>query len=199
MIGIYISLTGPPGSGKTTQGKFLAEHYNIPHISTGNLLREEIERETVAGEIAKPYIDKGEFAPIDITSSVVRDRLLMHDSRRGFIIDGYPRRIDDVEYFDKILEEIGIGSYYYVGIHIDFKEVLHRLLTRGRPDDTGEIIRHRYKTYCRETVPVLEYYENNGKYLEVDGHGSKRDVAGKLIYTIDKAVEKSRLQPQDTY
>jgi adenylate kinase len=199
MVGIYISLTGPPGSGKTTQGRSLAKHYSIPHISTGELLREEIERETVPGQIAKPYIDRGELVPIEITSSVVRDRLVNPDCRRGFIIDGYPRRIDDVEYFDLILEDLGIENYYFTGIQINYKEVLRRLVTRGRADDTAEIIRHRYETYCRETVPVIEYYKNRDKYLEVTGYGTKTEVVGRLINTADRAVEKSRQQLQETY
>jgi adenylate kinase len=199
MAGINTSLTGPPGSGKSTQGRVLAKKYRIPHISTGELLRDEIETETVAGQVAKPYIEKGELVPVDITASVVRDRLLKPDCRRGFVIDGYPRRLDDVGYFEQILEETGIKNYLFIGIWIDFQESLRRLLSRGRPDDTRDIIKYRYEVYCRETIPVIEFYKNKDRYLEISGFGSFREVTQRLSEAVDAAAEKAEMQPHGMY
>ncbi len=175
---------GPPGAGKGTQASTLAERIGGVHISTGDIFRENVSQQTELGRTAQRYMDAGEYVPDEVTNAMVRDRLAQGTTREAFVLDGYPRTLDQVETLDGILDELGVKLDGVVSLVVDTDEVVARLLKRaetsGRSDDTEDVVRHRQEVYRVETAPLLEVYSQRGLVREVDGLGEIDDVAERI-------------------
>ena len=178
-------LIGPPGAGKGTQAARLAEAFGIPAISTGDIFRANVKNETELGKQAKAFMDRGEYVPDSLTNDLVRDRLSHDDAKSGFLLDGYPRTIDQVHELDAILANQGNTLDAVVLITADTDEVVRRLLNRaleqGRADDTEEVIRRRMEVYAEQTAPLIEVYSSRGLVREVDGLGAVEEVTERIL------------------
>jgi adenylate kinase len=178
-------LIGPPGAGKGTQAAKLAEAFNIPAISTGDIFRENVKNETELGTQAKAFMDRGEYVPDSLTNALVRDRLAWADAENGFLLDGYPRTGDQVEELDSILSDAGQSLNAVVLITADTDEVVRRLLNRaqeqGRADDTEDVIRRRLEVYAEQTAPLIDVYSKRNLVIEVDGLGAVAEVTARIL------------------
>ncbi|WP_010532509.1 adenylate kinase [Brachybacterium squillarum] len=177
-------IVGPPGAGKGTQAARIAEELAIPAISTGDIFRDNVSQETELGVLAKSYMDAGEYVPDSVTNDMVRSRLAEPDAAEGFLLDGYPRTLDQVEALDGMLAELGTPLDRVLLLEADTDTVVERLLARGREsgrsDDTAETIRHRQNVYAEQTAPLVEVYESRGILRRVDGMASIEDVTAAL-------------------
>ncbi len=181
-------LMGPPGAGKGTQAESLAERIGAAHISTGDIFRANVKEQTELGRTAQRYMDAGEYVPDEVTNAMVRDRISRVDAE-SFILDGYPRTVDQVETLDTLLVELDRPLDVVLALVVDPEELIGRLLKRaetsGRADDTEEVIRHRQEVYAAETAPLLKIYGERGLLREVDGMGDVDEIAAR----IDSALE----------
>ena len=164
-----VVLLGPPGAGKGTQAEKLAEKLGIPQISTGELFRQNIGEGTELGLEAKRYLDAGDLVPSDLTNRLVDDRLDHADAANGFILDGYPRSVDQAKALHDMLERRGLQLDVVLEFRVAQDELFARLKGRGRADDTDEVILNRMKVYRDETAPLLEYYRDQLKTVEAVG------------------------------
>ncbi|KHL17150.1 adenylate kinase [Mumia flava] len=182
---------GPPGAGKGTQATLLAEKLGIPHISTGDIFRANVSEGTELGRKAQSYMDKGEYVPDEVTNAMVRDRLAADDARVGFLLDGYPRTVDQVDTLDAILADLGESLEAVVELVVDREELIARLLKRaetsGRTDDTEEVIRHRQEVY-EQTTPLLSVYRDRGLLVQVDGVGDVDDVQARILSALPQGA-----------
>lgn len=182
---LRLLLIGPPGAGKGTQATRLSATYGIPAISTGDIFRENVKNGTELGVKAKEFMDAGQYVPDSLTNDLVRDRLGQPDVADGFLLDGYPRTLQQVEELDDILGVDGLALDAVVVLTADTDEVVRRLLGRaaeqGRSDDTDEVIRKRLDVYADQTAPLIEVYEGRGLVVEVDGLGEIDEVTGRII------------------
>lgn len=179
-----IVLLGPPGAGKGTQAQKLAEKLDIPHISTGDLFRHNIQEGTKLGLEAKRYLDAGDLVPSELTNELVDDRLNDSDTANGFILDGYPRSVEQAKALHDMLERRGCDIDAVVEFRVSDDELLKRLKSRGRADDTEEIILNRMKVYRDETAPLLDYYSDELK--TVDAVGSLDEVFARALQALGK-------------
>jgi adenylate kinase len=181
-------LMGPPGAGKGTQAKVLADELGIPAISTGDIFRANMAKQTELGLEAKHYVDAGEYVPDDVTNRMVCARLSEPDAQKGFLLDGYPRTVAQVETLDDLLAETGKRLNAVVVLKADQDEIVQRLLKRaeleGRSDDSEEVIRRRQEVYNEQTAPLLEVYADHGVLVEVDGVGDVSDVSNRVLAAI---------------
>lgn len=177
-------IVGPPGAGKGTQAERLAAELSIPAISTGDIFRANVSGETELGVLAKSYMDKGEYVPDSVTNDMVRSRLAEDDAKDGFLLDGYPRTLDQVEALDGMLEELGTSLDAVLLLVVETEEVVGRLVERGkaqgRSDDTEETIRRRLEVYAEQTAPLIDVYEKRDLVRRVDGMASIDDVTASL-------------------
>jgi adenylate kinase len=181
-------LLGPPGAGKGTQAKRVAERLAVPAISTGDIFRANVSGGTELGVLAKSFMDKGEYVPDSVTNDMVRDRLGEDDAEAGFLLDGYPRTLAQVEKLDAVLAESGHRLDAVVELTADTDEVVARLLKRaeieGRADDTEDVIRNRMDVYAAQTAPLVAVYAERGLLLTVDGMGDVDEVTARLAETL---------------
>ena len=182
-------LLGPPGAGKGTQAKRLAERLSVPAISTGDIFRSNVSSGTELGVLAKSYMDAGEYVPDSVTNDMVRGRLAEPDAAGGFLLDGYPRTVAQVEVLDAILAESGLAIDGVLEITADPEEVIDRLLKRaeieGRADDTEEVIRRRLEVYAEQTAPLTDLYGARGLVRRVDGMGPVDEVTDRLVRALE--------------
>ena len=178
-------ILGPPGAGKGTQATRIAEHYDIPAVSTGDIFRSNIKNETDLGRQVKQILASGGFVSDDITNAIVEDRLAEDDAARGFLLDGYPRTTAQVTALDKMLAKSDHGVDKVLELVVDDEVVVSRLLKRaeieGRADDTEEVIRERMALYHRETRPLSAAYAERGLLVTVDGEGGVDEVAERIV------------------
>lgn len=187
---LNIILFGPPGSGKGTQANLLKEKYQLLHISTGDLLREEIANGTKLGLEAKTLMDKGELVPDEVVVGMIQSKLDANKKAKGLILDGFPRTVKQAEALDQLLGELNSPINALVSIVVDEEELKQRLLLRGkesgRPDDQNEsIIENRIKEYKNKTTAVATYYENKGKLHEIHGVGDVETINKLICNTLD--------------
>ena len=179
-----VVLLGPPGAGKGTQALKLAEKLEIPQISTGELFRRNIDKGTKLGLEAKRYLDAGDLVPSDLTNQLVDDRLNDPDTVDGFILDGYPRSLEQAKALHEMLERRGTDIDAVVEFRVTQDELLQRLKARGRADDTDDVILNRMKVYRDETAPLLEYYRDELK--TVDAVGAVDEVFARALQALGK-------------
>ena len=191
-------LLGPPGAGKGTQAKILAERLGVPHVSTGDMLREARDAGTELGERVKNLLAAGELVDDTTMADLVAERLSREDTREGFLLDGYPRTPHQVEDLERIVGERAIDAVVLIAVP---EEVLvQRGLARGREDDSEEVIRRRIRVYREQTEPLVEHYGNKGLLEEVDGDRPISEVTEQIVDTLgaeslsqkaEKVVEKA--------
>lgn len=177
-------LIGPPGAGKGTQAVELSNAYGIPAISTGDIFRANVSGGTPLGVQAKAFMDRGEYVPDSLTNDLVRDRLAQSDVADGFLLDGYPRTIEQVRELDVMLADAGTQLDAVVLLTADTDEVVTRLLKRateqGRADDTEDVIRRRLEVYAEQTAPLIEVYGDRDLVAEVNGLGTVEEVTERI-------------------
>lgn len=182
-------LIGPPGAGKGTQAALLSSHYGIPAISTGDIFRYNVKNQTPLGVEAKGFMDRGEYVPDSLTNALVRDRLSHDDALGGFLLDGYPRTIDQVHVLDSILTDAGKRLDVVVQLTADTDELVRRLAHRaeveGRADDTPEVIRRRLEVYDSQTAPLIDVYAARGLVAMIDGLGDISEVTARIIEALE--------------
>lgn len=180
-------IIGPPGAGKGTQAGKIAERYGVPAISTGDIFRANIKGGTELGKQVQAIIEQGELVPDSLTNDIVADRLTQPDAVAGFLLDGYPRTVDQVHALDGMLDGSSLDAV--VLIEADADEVVARLLKRaqveGRADDTEEVIRHRQDVYAAQTAPLVELFSERGILVSVNGIGSVDAVAERIASGLD--------------
>ncbi|HEV8285389.1 MAG TPA: adenylate kinase [Chitinophagaceae bacterium] len=189
-------LFGPPGSGKGTQSEKLVEKYGLIHLSTGNLLREEITNRTPLGLEAKNFLDKGQLVPDEVVIAMIDTCLEHHQQVPGFLFDGFPRTIAQAQALDKLLSfkktEIGLVLALEVTEEELVKRLLNRGKTSGRSDDTNETVIHkRFTVYKNETAPIAEHYKKLKKFQAIKGEGSIEEIFDSLCQAIDKRMKNS--------
>ncbi len=186
-------LMGPPGAGKGTQAKFVAEHFGIPAISTGDIFRANVTQGTPLGIEAKRFMDAGEYVPDEVTNLMVRARIDEPDAAPGFLLDGYPRTLAQVEELDGMIRFTGHTLDAVVVLTVDADEIVGRLLQRaqveGRADDTEDVIRRRQEVYLEQTEPLIEVYRSRGLLIEVDGMGEVAEVTQRIFEALDVVAQ----------
>ena len=179
-----IVFLGPPGSGKGTQAKLLGKRLGVPAISTGDMLREAVRRETELGRRARAIMEAGELVPDDVVIGLIRERIGSTDAAGGFVLDGFPRTIAQAQALRRLLEDNGTPLGAVVNLAVPEATVLERLLGRaeqeGRSDDRPETVRERLRVYGEKTAPLVAFYESSGLLTHVDGFGSVDDVTGRI-------------------
>jgi adenylate kinase len=181
---VRLVLLGPPGAGKGTQAELLAEKLQIPHLSTGELFRQNIDNGTKLGLEAKRYLDAGDLVPSELTNELVDDRLSNSDVDGGFILDGYPRSVQQAKALHDMLERRGTRLDAVLEFRVAEDVLLERLKARGRADDTDEVILNRMKVYRDETAPLIEYYSSELK--TVDAVGTVDEVFARALRALGR-------------
>ncbi len=171
---------GAPGSGKGTQAQVLSENLKIPHISTGDILRQAIADQSALGEQAKVYMDKGELVPDDLILNLIKERLSETDAQVGWILDGFPRNQSQAEFLNTLLAEINQEVGWVINLHVSDDAIIQRLLLRGRSDDNEATIRHRLEVYRQKTAPLIAFYEEIGKLHSIDGDRPMAEISQSL-------------------
>jgi adenylate kinase len=215
----YIILLGPPGAGKGTQATWISEEFNIPHISSGNIFRENLKNKTELGKIALQYIERGELVPDDVTIEMIKDRLNRPDCKNGALLDGFPRTPEQASALDKILAAAGgqVNCVPLITVPSDIlverisgrrvcreNEHVYHIINKQpkfpgicdidgselyqREDDKEETVRRRILVYEQQTTPLIEYYQNKGLVISVDGTREIGEVSNQLLREIKKAL-----------
>ncbi len=187
---INIVLFGKPGAGKGTQAEFLKGKYNLTHISTGDVFRFNLKNDTELGKQARVFMDAGDLVPDELTTKMLIDEVNKHPDTNGILFDGYPRTISQAEALDAFLETIGSKVAATIALEADDEILIQRLLERGktsgRIDDQDEDkIRNRYQEYNEKTAPLMQYYNDQGKFHAVNGTGSIQEITVRLSTVID--------------
>ena len=175
---------GPPGAGKGTQAQVLSENHQIPHISTGDILRAAVAQQTPLGKQAKDYMDKGELVPDELILNLIQDRLSYDDAAHGWILDGFPRNVNQAAFLEKLLTELDQQSDCVLNLEVPDDVLVERLLARKRKDDNEETIRRRLEVYHQETVPVINFYQDLNTLKTIDGNHSMEEVTKSLSEAI---------------
>ena len=187
-------LFGPPGAGKGTQAAAISEKLSVPHIATGDILRENVRNETELGVRAKQYMDQGDLVPDKVVIAMVEERIRRDDAADGFLLDGYPRTVAQAKALDDTLAADGKAIDAVIRLLVDDDELVSRLLRRaqeqGRSDDTREVIENRLAVYRNETELLVDLYRERGLLHDVDGTGSVSEVRQRILEAV-RDVERS--------
>lgn len=177
---IKVIFLGPPGAGKGTQSKEIASAFEIPHISTGDILRQAVANQSELGKAAQTYMDKGELVPDSLILDLIQERLTQPDAKKGWILDGFPRNLPQAQFLDGLLNKIGMSYDAVVNLEVPDQVLIERLVNRGRNDDTREIIENRLVVYREQTAPVIGFYQNLQKLVSVNGNQMLENVTKDL-------------------
>lgn len=176
---------GPPGAGKGTQAKIFLDKTGIVQISTGDILRESVKAGTKLGLEAKGYMDSGALVPDSVVIGIIEERIQKPDCAKGFILDGFPRTIEQAEALDAILSTHKKSIDHVVSFDVPEEELVKRLLGRaeieGRADDNIDSIKNRLKVFREKTQPLVDYYEKKGKLRHINGVGTTEEIAGRVV------------------
>jgi len=178
---MQLILLGTPGVGKGTQALVLSERLQILHISTGELLRVEMEKKTPVGLKVEKAMNAGELVPDEIIIDMLEKRLLEQDRSKGFVLDGFPRNLNQANYLASSLGRLHTPLDMVINIEVPNETVLERLLQRNRTDDAPETIKHRLEIYKQETAPLIDYYRQIGLLLQIDGDASQDEVTNRIL------------------
>jgi adenylate kinase len=206
-------LVGPPGAGKGTQAQFLAAHFSIPHISTGDIFRANLKAGTDLGNQAKSFMDRGELVPDSVTNEMVRDRLTHDDVANGFLLDGFPRNVAQAEVLRAILADKKTPLHAVLEFSLADEEIIARLSSRRtcrdcgapsvgvdkcptcdgevyqREDDKAEVITRRLEVYAEQTAPIISFYRNEGLLISVSAAGSVEDITASAISALSRVAQ----------
>lgn len=186
-----IVLLGPPGAGKGTQAERIASRSSIPHISTGAMMRASVASGTELGKRAGKYLDAGQLVPDEVMIEVVRERLGRADCAGGFLLDGFPRTLDQAQALDRLVQELGCPLSHVLELRVPVETLKERLILRGRKsgrsDDSAEVIGERMEVYERQTRPVSDFYREQGTLIEVDGSGGIDEIEARLREVLEGA------------
>ena len=206
-------LVGPPGAGKGTQAQFLAAHFSIPHISTGDIFRANLKAGTDLGNQAKSFMDRGELVPDSVTNEMVRDRLTHDDVANGFLLDGFPRNVAQAEVLRAILADKKTPLHAVLEFSLADEEIIARLSSRRtcrdcgapsvgvdkcptcggevyqREDDKAEVIARRLEVYAEQTAPIISFYRNEGLLISVSASGSVEDITASAISALSRVAQ----------
>lgn len=190
---LNLVLFGAPGSGKGTQSAKLIDNYGLHHISTGEVLRDHIKRETELGKIAKQYIDEGQLIPDELMIGILDDVLEKEaKGKKGVIFDGFPRTIQQAEALNELLKKRGTELHAVIGLEVPEEELVQRMLNRGketgRADDNLETIKKRLAVYHNQTSPLKDHYKGQNKYLQINGSGNVDDIYNSIAKGIDSIM-----------
>jgi len=189
---LNVIIFGAPGSGKGTQSELIIAKYGLYHISTGDILRQEIKKKTELGTIAKEYITTGQLVPDKLIIDILSDVLDANPEAKGFIFDGFPRTIAQGEALDQLLREKNTSIVAVLNLVVDEKELLTRLIKRGeesgRTDDTPDVIQNRLEVYRNQTEPLKEYYKKKGKLIQIKGNNVIEDVFEQITEVLDRII-----------
>jgi len=190
---LNIVLFGPPGAGKGTQAEFLIKNFGLIHISTGDLLRNEIAQKTELGIKAKVLMDKGDLVPDEVVEEMIKNQLTAHSDAKGFIFDGFPRTAAQAKVLDELLKGINSAVTAMVALEVEKQELISRILNRGkssgRADDQNEkTIENRIAVYNKKTAPLKDYYDAQKKYYGIYGMGTIKEISGRINDTLKKLV-----------
>jgi adenylate kinase len=193
---LNILLLGPQGSGKGTQAKRISAEYGIPHVATGDMLRETIAAGTDLGRKVKPILARGDLVPDEDMISLIRERLSRDDTAAGFVLDGFPRTMAQAEALDAMLREIGRELTIVFELQLPEEVCMERLLRRarleGRVDDTPEVVKHRLELYHRETEPLIEHYRATGKLVGIHADRPIPEVFAEIQEALDHLSVRTR-------
>lgn len=173
-------LLGAPGAGKGTQAKSLAALMQIPHISTGDILREAVTQQKPLGVKAKAYMEQGNLVPDELVIALIKERLSQADAQKGWILDGFPRNESQAAFLDDLLQEIAQAYRHAVNLEVPDDVLVQRMLGRGRADDTEDVIRRRLQVYHEQTAPLIDFYRLRHKLVSIDGNTPPEEVLDKL-------------------
>ena len=180
-----VIMLGGPGSGKSTYSKFITKHFQIPHVYTGDMMRSLAQQDTDIGKKVKSALDKGDYVDTKIVLDTLEARLQRKDTKRGYVLDGFPRSMQQV----REMERRNIGYDHVVFLDVAEDEVVRRLTSRGRADAKPDIIKNRIAVYKRETMPVIKHFENKMLNIRVEGGEQIEDVAANIIDRLEAADE----------
>jgi adenylate kinase len=190
---LNIAVFGAPGSGKGTQSELIIKKYGLQHISTGEILRKEIERQTELGLVAEGYINQGQLVPDELVIDMFADLLDNSPPCKGYVFDGFPRTLSQAKALDQILTERNTSVAAVLNLSVEEEELIQRLLKRGeyagRSDDNLETIKNRLIVYQERTEPLKEYYKKKGKLFKIKGVGSIEDVFENIMEAIDRLIK----------
>ena len=190
---VNLILFGKPGSGKGTQAEFVKRKYDLVHISTGDLFRNNISNNTDLGLLAKSYMDKGDLVPDEVTIKMLEAEVNKHPNANGFIFDGFPRTTIQAEILDQFLSTLKLSISMTIALEVDENLLIDRLINRGkdsgRPDDQDRSkIQNRFEEYNNKTYPLINYYKNQNKFFEVNGVGDINEISARIFNTIDNKI-----------
>jgi adenylate kinase len=190
---INLILFGKPGSGKGTQAEFVKNKYDLIHISTGDLFRNNISNNTELGLLAKSYMDKGDLVPDEVTIKMLESEVNNHPNAKGFIFDGFPRTTVQAEILDQFLITLKLSISMTIALEVDENLLIERLISRGkdsgRSDDQDRTkIQNRFDEYNKKTSPLINYYKNQNKFFDIDGVGDINEISSRIFNTIDNNI-----------
>jgi adenylate kinase len=182
---MFVVFIGPPGAGKGTQAQRLVELLNIPHVSTGDMLRQAIGQGTQLGSQAQGYMQAGKLVPNELVLQIINECLDDQRMKQGCLFDGFPRNVQQAEALDQLLAQRGTPLNIVLELQVDSEELVRRMLARKRPDDTPDTIAERLRVYQNQTAPVLQYYSQRELLTIIDGAGSPDDVFGRIATRVE--------------
>jgi adenylate kinase len=190
---VNLILFGKPGSGKGTQAEFVKRKYDLVHISTGDLFRNNISNNTDLGLLAKSYMDKGDLVPDEVTIKMLEAEVNKHPNANGFIFDGFPRTTIQAEILDQFLSTLKLSISMTIALEVDENLLIDRLINRGkdsgRADDQDRSkIQNRFEEYNNKTYPLINFYKNQNKFFEVNGVGDINEISARIFNTIDNKI-----------